>query len=162
MSKDGWPADQPQEAVFRIGIFGEDAGEGKGRNACPDRGCNSGTLGSGWGSGAVEFPYLITPISALQEAFNEKRVSVSAYPTNSLPIKEAPAILNDQDLCIVFANSDSGEGYMKADGINGDRNDIFLQKGGDLLIQQVADGCGAGQGSTIVVIHSVGPVILDK
>ena len=51
---------------------------------------------------------------------------------------------------------------MNADGINGDRNDIFLQKGGDLLIQQVADGCGAGQSSTIVVIHSVGPVILDK
>ena len=47
LSRDGWPADQPHELVFRIGIFGEDAGEGKGPNACPDRGCNQGTLASG-------------------------------------------------------------------------------------------------------------------
>ena len=75
---------------------------------------------------------------------------------------QAPAILIDQDVCIVFANSDSGEGYKSWEGINGDRNDLNLQKGGDLLIQQVADGCGAGKGSTVVVIHSVGPVILEK
>lgn len=47
LSKDGWPADQPHELIFRIGIFGEDVGEGKGPNACEDRGCNQGTLGSG-------------------------------------------------------------------------------------------------------------------
>ena len=29
--------------VFRVGIFGEDAGPGKGANACQDRGCNEGT-----------------------------------------------------------------------------------------------------------------------
>jgi beta-glucosidase len=44
LSKDGWPADQTHELVFRIGIFGEDAAEGKGPNACEDRACNQGTL----------------------------------------------------------------------------------------------------------------------
>jgi len=162
LSKDGWPADQPHELLYRIGIFGEDAGEGKGPNACPDRGCNQGTLGSGWGSGAVEFPYLISPVSALKKAFNEERVYVTDYPTNSPPLKAAPAIIKDQDLCIVFVNSDAGEGYLAADGIRGDRNDLFLQKGGDDLVQNVAEGCGDGKANTIVVVHAVGPVILEK
>ncbi|KAH8601466.1 glycoside hydrolase family 3 protein [Bisporella sp. PMI_857] len=162
LSKDGWPADQKHELVFRVGIFGEDAGEGDGRNACPDRGCNQGTLGSGWGSGAVEFPYLVTPIEALKKAFNKDKVYVTEFPSNTPPFQKAPALLKDQDVCIVFANADSGEGYKAWNGINGDRNDLFLQKGGDRLIQQVAEGCGGGAGSTIVVIHSVGPVILEK
>ena len=38
-------------AKCRIGVFGEDAGPGQGPNACADRGCNQGTLASGWGSG---------------------------------------------------------------------------------------------------------------
>jgi beta-glucosidase len=162
LSKDGWPTDQPHELIYRVGIFGEDAGEGSGPNACEDRACNQGTLGSGWGSGAVEFPYLISPAAALKEAFNKERVYVSDFPVNTPPFKQAPAILADQDVCIVFANSDSGEGYKSWNGINGDRNDLFLQKGGDKLIKDVAQGCGEGKGSTIVVIHSVGPVIVEK
>ncbi|KAL3418798.1 glycoside hydrolase family 3 protein [Phlyctema vagabunda] len=162
LSKDGWPAGEDHEIVFRIGIFGEDAGEGKGPNACADRGCNQGTLASGWGSGAVEFPYLISPVSALKEALTKDKVYVTDFPTNSLPFKQAPAMLKDQDVCIVFANSDGGEGYLSDNGIRGDRNDLFLQKDGDTLIKNVAEGCGDGNGSTIVVIHSVGPVILEK
>ncbi|KAK2626464.1 hypothetical protein QTJ16_003639 [Diplocarpon rosae] len=161
LSKDGWP-DEDHELPMRIGIFGDDSGPGDGPNSCPDRGCNSGTLGSGWGSGAVEFPYLITPASALKEAFNKDRVYVSNFPTNKPPFKKAPEMLEDQDFCIVFANADAGEGYMSHDGINGDRNDLFLQNGGDELIVSVADGCGDGKGLTIVVIHNVGPIIVDK
>lgn len=162
LSRDGWPANNTHELIYRIGIYGEDAGEGRGPNACADRGCNQGTLGSGWGSGAVEFPYLVTPTSALKDAFNSDKVYVTEYPTNTPPFQQAPAILTDQDVCIVFVNADSGEGYIAVDGIRGDRNDLLLQKGGDSLVQQVATGCGDGQGSTIVVIHAVGPVILEN
>ncbi|RDW92337.1 hypothetical protein BP5796_01731 [Coleophoma crateriformis] len=162
LSKDGWPVGDKHELVYRVGIFGEDAGEGKGPNACADRGCNQGTLGSGWGSGAVEFPYLVSPVSALKKAFNKDKVYVTDFPTNTPPMKMAPAILNDQDVCIVFVNSDGGEGYISSDGIRGDRNDLYLQKDGDVLVQQVSEKCGNGNGSTIVVIHSVGPVILEK
>ncbi|KAG9726429.1 glycoside hydrolase family 3 protein, partial [Aureobasidium melanogenum] len=38
-------------------------------------------------------------------------------------------------------------------------NDLYAQKGGDELVQKVAAKCG---GPTIVVVHSVGPVILEK
>lgn len=162
LSKDGWTSGETHEINMRIGIFGEDAGEGKGPNACKDRGCNQGTLGSGWGSGAVEFPYLISPGSALKEAFNKDRVYVTEFPTNTPPAKTTPVILKDQDICIVFANADAGEGFLSDNGIRGDRNDLFLQKGGEDLILMVADACGNGKGSVIVVIHSVGPVIVDK
>jgi beta-glucosidase len=46
--------------------------------------------------------------------------------------------------------------------VHGDRPDLNLQKGGDKLIEDVAKGCGNGNGNIIVVIHTVGPVILEK
>ena len=162
LSKDGWPADQPHELTFRIGIFGEDAGKGDGPNSCEDRACNKGTLGSGWGSGAVEFPYLVSPMAALKKAFNKDKVYVTEFPTNSPPFKTAPSILKDQDICIVFANADSGEGYRWVDGVKGDRNDLLLQKGGEDLVNEVAMGCGGGKGNTVVVVHTVGPVVVEN
>jgi beta-glucosidase len=143
---------------YRVGVYGEDAGPGKGPNLCADRGCNQGTLGSGWGSGAVDFPYLISPWHALRTAFNSQSVEVSSYLTNRVGRSD----LEDKSLCLVFANSDSGEGYIAADGIRGDRNDLFLQKDGDRLVQTVANGCGAGKGKTVVVVHAVGPVIVES
>lgn len=47
-------------------------------------------------------------------------------------------------------------------GVRGDRNDLYLQKKGDKLIQDVATGCGKGKGNVVVIIHTVGPVILEK
>lgn len=161
LSKDGWTTGD-HGTKMRVGIFGEDSGPGKGPNACMDRGCNQGTLGSGWGSGAADFPYLVTPASALKGAFNKDRVYVTDFPTNSPPLKVSPEILEEQDICIVFANSDSGEGYISHDGINGDRNDLFLQNSGEELVRSVADGCGGGKGLTVVVIHSVGPVVVEQ
>ncbi|THH04054.1 hypothetical protein EW145_g5804, partial [Phellinidium pouzarii] len=127
----------------RVVIVGEDAGEGKGRNVCPDRGCNQGTLAVGWGSGATDFPYLITPHDAIKAAFDKKRVSISSFLTNAIPPTGA---LENQDVCLVFVNADAGEGYISHDGVAGDRLDLFPQKGGDKLIQAVARRCGDGNG----------------
>ena len=149
-------------AKFRVGIFGEDAGPGDGPNACPDRACNQGTLASGWGSGAVEFPYLVAPIQALQSAFDLERVNITSFLTNNPPFKQSPEIIHDQDLCIVFINADAGEGYRTVDGNRGDRSDLYAQKGGDSLVQMVADSCGDGDSDTVVVVHAVGPIIMDN
>ncbi|KAJ5772288.1 CAZyme family GH3 [Penicillium odoratum] len=142
---------------YRIGIYGEDAGPGQGPNFCADRGCNQGTLASGWGSGAVDFPYLVNPWDALQSAWSSETVDVRGYLNNNVAVQD----LVEQDLCLVFANADGGEGFIKNDGINGDRNDLFLQRNGTGLIEGVAHHCGNGHGKTIVVVHSIGPVILD-
>ncbi|KAK3396674.1 glycoside hydrolase superfamily [Sordaria brevicollis] len=154
------------EGKFKIGIFGEDAGpipsSPSNPNACKDRGCNQGTLASGWGSGAVEFPYLITPIDALRREFDPSTISLHTHLSNSLPLtsSEKQAIA-DLDLCLVFVNADSGEGFTSWSNVRGDRPDLFLQKNGDGLIQTVAAQCGGGFSDVVVVIHSVGPVVME-
>ena len=142
---------------YRVGIYGEDAGPGQGPNFCGDRGCNQGTLASGWGSGAVDFPYLVNPWEALQSAWPKDTADVRAYLTNDVAMED----LTEQDLCLVFANADGGEGFIANDGINGDRNDLFLQRNGTQLVEGVARHCGGGQGKTVVVVHSIGPVVLE-
>lgn len=145
---------------YRIGVFGEDAAANPaGPNACDDRSCNVGTLGSGWGSGAVEFPFLIPPIKALISAFSNKTVELTKHLTNTIPAKAAPELLSAQDLCLVFINSDAGEGFESWNGVKADRNDLYAQKGGDALVSRVAGSCG---GPVIVIVHAVGPVILER
>ncbi|KAJ5670563.1 uncharacterized protein N7477_005926 [Penicillium maclennaniae] len=143
---------------YRVGVYGEDAGPGQGPNVCPDHGCNQGTLAEGWGSGAVDFPYLISPWDALQTAWNPETVDIRGYLTNAVAVKD----VKEQDLCVVFANSDGGEGFIRNAGVNGDRNDLFLQRNGVALIERVARHCGSGHGKTVVVVHSIGPVVLDS
>lgn len=149
------------EGKLKIGVFGEDAGPGKGPNICIDRACNQGTLASGWGSGAVDFPYLVPPITPLRDGFNMTKVQFSEYLTNQ-PAFASDASILDQDVCIVFANADAGEGFVRWENVAGDRPDLFLQKGGDDLIVKVAKGCGGGAGEVLVVIHAVGPVVMEK
>lgn len=156
LKKGGWKGK-------KVGIYGEDAGEGHGRNFCKDRGCNQGTLASGWGSGAVEFPYLVTPLEALSKAFDAETSSADEKPeiTSILhndDLKKISSSAAKQDLCLVFINSDAGEGYLKDLGVKGDRNDLFAQKNGDKLVSTVASSCA----NTIVVIHAVGPVVVEK
>ncbi|KAK4149789.1 glycoside hydrolase superfamily [Chaetomidium leptoderma] len=148
---------------FKVGVFGEDAGPGNGPNHCKDRACNQGTLASGWGSGAVEFPYLVSPIEALRKQFDSSKVELSEYLTNTPSITgKDNTVLDDLELCIVFANADAGEGFVKWEDVSGDRPNLNLQSGGDDLIVNVASKCGSGTGDVIVVIHAVGPVLMEK
>ena len=162
LSKKGSSRRRDNTGKYKVGIFGEDAGPGDGPNVCPDRSCNQGTLGSGWGSGAVDFPYLVPPLKALQSAFDPEFVDISSILSNEIPAKTASSLLNDQDLCIVFINSDAGEGFLSWNGIRADRNDLYAQKGGDKLVQRVARECGRGKSDTVVVVHAVGPVVLER
>jgi beta-glucosidase len=160
LDRKGWKKGKRQ-TKYRVGVFGEDARlPHAGINNCPDQSCNEGTLASGWGSGAVNFSYIVEPMSAIREAFDKDSVYVTDWLENKLPSQKV--ILEDQDLCIVFANADAGEGFEHYEKIRGDRNDLYLQKGGDKLIQDVAKGCGEGMGDVVVVIHAVGPVIMEN
>ncbi|KAF1991563.1 glycoside hydrolase family 3 protein [Aulographum hederae CBS 113979] len=165
LSRNGWkdPGNSKNKNhKFRVAIIGEDARENQnGVNDCPDKGCNVGTLASGWGSGAVEFPYLVSPIQALRKAFNDSTVQLTEALVEKIPSGNR-GLIEDQDLCIVFINSDSGEGYIETDSIQGDRKNLRSQRGGDYLAKDAGDNCGKGQGSTIVVIHSVGPTLVEN
>lgn len=155
------------DGKFKIGIFGEDAfGNPNGDNACPDRGCNVGTLASGWGSGAVEFPYLVKPIEALRKNFDKDTIELQEINDSGT----GPRLMEyarEQDLCMVFVNSDAGEGFLSWNGVKGDRNDLYPQKDGDDLVRGVAENCGGKNSNgtaaaTIVVVHTVGPTILER
>ena len=58
---------------------------------------------------------------------------------------------------MVFINSDSGEQYITVDGNEGDRKNLTAWHGGDALVLAVA----AQNPNTIVVVHSVGPLIVE-
>ena len=59
--------------------------------------------------------------------------------------------------CIVFANSDAGEGYITVDNNEGDRSNLTLWHDADTMIATVAGMCN----NTIVVMHTVGAVLVD-
>jgi beta-glucosidase-like glycosyl hydrolase len=162
LKRSGWSAGTGNpERKFRVVIVGEDARQNQnGINSCKDRGCNSGTLASGWGSGAVEFPYLISPLEALQKAFSKDSVNVTSYPGSQWS-NGLEKLVVDADLCMVFLNADGGEGYIQSEGVAGDRNDLYPQKKGNVLITEVAKNCGKGASNVVVVIHSIGPVIVE-
>jgi beta-glucosidase-like glycosyl hydrolase len=162
--RSGWsgPTEEKPKRKFRVAVVGADAiNNPNGDNACVDRGCNVGTLASGWGSGAVEFPYLISPLEALKTSFLPEHCEVGSYPGIKWSTGLGKLVM-DADLCMVFVNADGGEGYIKAEGVAGDRNDLYPQRNGNVLINQVAKKCGNGASNVIVVIHSIGPVIVEE
>ncbi|KKK26322.1 beta-glucosidase [Aspergillus rambellii] len=126
-----------------------------GPNACFDRGCNIGTLAQGWGSGTAEYPYLVAPLDAIQARLSNSETKMVTSITDDAS-SGAEAATSAQT-AIVFITADSGEGYLTVEGNVGDRNNLDPWHDGNALVQAVA----RANTNTIVVIHSVGPIILE-
>ncbi|KAK6430127.1 hypothetical protein LTR95_013724 [Oleoguttula sp. CCFEE 5521] len=143
-------------------VFGSDAGEAMyGPNGCGDRGCDNGTLAMGWGSGTANFPYLITPLEAIKSVVRGNGGSIESVIDDFAYAQQsalAHRVSQTGGACIVFANSDAGEGYITVDGNEGDRNNLTLWHEGDALVNNVASQCP----NTIVVMHTVGPVLVGN
>jgi beta-glucosidase len=139
-------------------VFGDDATENPyGPNGCSDHGCDNGTLAMGWGSGTSFFPYLVTPLEAIKSEVVGKGGVIQSVVDN-YAYTQIQALANQASVALVFANADSGEGYIEVDGNMGDRNNLTFWQGGDALIRNVSAICN----NTILVIHSVGPIIIDE
>jgi len=147
-----------------IAILGSDAGPNfDGPNACQngntDKGCSQGTLAMGWGSGTANFPYLIDPLSAIANwVHSQDPTVVIDYLLDDFNTAQASKLAAKSELCMVFANADSGEGYITVDGNAGDRNNITLWHGGEALINATMTQCN----NTVVVLHTVGPVVMES
>lgn len=140
-----------------LAIIGEDAiVNPSGPNACPDRNCDTGTLAMGWGSGTAQFPYLVAPLDAIQVQASADGTNLVTSTTNDIGsgVRAASAAAT----AIVFINADSGEAYITVEGAAGDRLNLDPWHSGNDLVQAVAN---VNQ-KTIVVIHSVGPLILES
>ncbi|TFY79508.1 hypothetical protein EWM64_g4509 [Hericium alpestre] len=112
----------------------------------------------GWGSGSVNFPYLVDPLSAISSFVRgQTPTTVIEGVLSDFNYAQVTSIATQADTCLVFANADSGEGYITVDNNAGDRQNLTLWHGGDELIQTTAASCA----NTIVVLHAVGPVLVE-
>ncbi|TDL28550.1 beta-glucosidase [Rickenella mellea] len=140
-----------------IGIVGNGAGPSSvGPNGYSDRGGDDGVLGTGWGSGTANYPYLITPLSAITTRAGADGSVVSSSLSDS-NLNAAATTATGKDVALVFITADSGEGYITVEGNAGDRNNLNAWHGGDALVAAVA----AVNKNTIVVVNTVGPIIVE-
>ncbi|CEJ82086.1 Putative Cel3b-like protein [[Torrubiella] hemipterigena] len=140
-----------------IAVIGEDAGPNpKGPNGCDDRGCDDGTLAMEWGSGTSNFPYLITPDTAIQNQAIKDGTRYESVLSNYQTKATKNLVSQPNCTAIVFANANSGEGYINVDGNAGDRKNLTLWKNGDDLIKTVA----SVNPNVVVVLHTTGAVLV--
>ncbi|KAH8668571.1 glycosyl hydrolase family 3 N terminal domain-containing protein [Xylariales sp. PMI_506] len=140
-----------------LAVIGQDAGPSPyGPNGCPNRNCYAGTLAMGWGSGTTEFPYLISPLDALNLQAVDDGTRIESVLNNSATDVISALVSQADATSIVFVSADSGEGFINIDGNLGDRTNLTLWADGDALVKNVSALCN----NTIVVIHSVGPVLV--
>lgn len=145
----------------RISVFGVAAGpDPEGPNCQEDLGCSNGALGGGWGSGAVNFPFLITPLEAINERASKAGSIVNYYlrpgSINDLQMGARDATFSDVN--IIFGLTDSGEGFLEVDGNVGDRKNTTLWHDVEPTILDAA----SLNKNNIVVISTIGPVNLEK
>ncbi|OIW26750.1 glycoside hydrolase family 3 protein [Coniochaeta ligniaria NRRL 30616] len=147
----------PLRKPASVAVIGEDAQDTPGGpNACPERGCDKGTLAMAWGSGTAEFPYLVSPASALEHQAALDGTSFTNISSNA-DIPGAVAAARMAEVAIVFGNADAGENFITLAGNAGDRNNLTLWLGAEELMRAVA----AVNNNTIIVLHTVGPVIIE-
>lgn len=96
-----------------LAVIGQDAGPNlNGPNSCPDRGCNDGTLAMSWGSGSVDFSYLITPDDALKRDAVQNGSRYESILNNYATSQILGLVSQANATAIVFVNANSGEGYV--------------------------------------------------
>ncbi|KAK3321596.1 glycosyl hydrolase family 3 N terminal domain-containing protein [Apodospora peruviana] len=147
----------PLKRPASIAVIGEDAQDTPGGpNACPERNCTKGTLAMGYGSGTADYPYLISPATAVKlQAASDNTVFTNI--SGNWDLDAAKATASNASVAIVFVMAHAGENFITIDGNAGDRNNLTLWNGGDELIKAVA----SVNPNTIVVLHTVGPVIIE-
>ncbi|TLD15234.1 hypothetical protein PspLS_10634 [Pyricularia sp. CBS 133598] len=146
----------PFKAPRRLAVVGSaSVANPRGINSCVDRGCNEGALGMGWGSGTTNYPYFSAPADAIRARAQQDGATVTLSASDSTA--NVANTVRDADAAIVFLTSNSGEGYLQVDGSLGDRITLDPFHNGNQLVQAVAQA----NKNTIVVVHSVGPVILE-
>lgn len=143
--------------VKRILVTGVQAGtDPKGFN-CKDQRCIEGAITLGWGSAAVNNPYVITPYEAISKKARELGMVVD-FASDPWDLENLESVSDVADLAIVVVGANSGEGFIEVDGNFGDRSNLSLWFNGDEVIKKVADNCE----NTVVVVNAVGPIDMEE
>ncbi|KAG7100012.1 hypothetical protein E1B28_001799 [Marasmius oreades] len=140
------PLNKPRSLI----LVGRDAGPSViGPNSPGGGPAAQGILAVGGGSGAAGFPYLISPYEAIQARARDDHTSIS-WVLDDFNLPSAASLSTGKSAAVVFVNINSSEGS--------DRKNLTLADDTEALIQAVA----ATNPNTIVVVHSVGPVIIES
>jgi beta-glucosidase len=101
--------------------------------------------------------YLSAPYDEIRSRASKDGTKIFSSTTDNPAAGAAAA--RQASTALVFINSNSGEQYVKVEKVQqGDRTDLDPWHGGNELVEAVAQ-TGV---PTIVVVHSVGPVILER
>ena len=93
------PLNKPKSLV----LIGNDAGPAlRGPNNFVDRAGDDGILGVGWGSGTTQFPYLVSPLEAVQSRAKQDQSSLSWWLDNYDVDGAANAALNQDVAVFIF------------------------------------------------------------
>ncbi|KAK1749345.1 putative beta-glucosidase A [Echria macrotheca] len=141
-----------------IAVVGRDAQDDpRGPNACKERACIEATVAMGWGSGTAEFPYLISPATAIKTRAAADGTTFF-NTTSNWDLETAKAVARNASVAVVCVVAHAGENFVSVGGNAGDRNNLTLWDNGDALIRAVA----SVNPNTIVVLHTPGPVALAQ
>lgn len=146
-----------ENGIRRLFVAGSAQNSDKRGFNCKDQKCTGGVMTSGWGSAAVNNPFVVTPFDAIKERAVARGIILDIN-TDDWDVSRAEEQADYADMSIVMVGAYSGEGFIEVDGNYGDRNNVSLWHNGDELIRHVADRCRR----TVVVINTVGPVDLEK
>ncbi|RYP61981.1 hypothetical protein DL771_009921 [Monosporascus sp. 5C6A] len=147
----------PLNKPRKLALVGSAAATGRhARNQCTDRACNEGALGMGWGSGTAEYPYFVSPQDAITERARADGTTISTSLTDNTG--SVASAVSGADAALVFITADSGEGYLTVANNEGDRVNLDPWNNGNQLVDAVA----RASDNVIVVVHSVGPIVLES
>ncbi|KAK3990968.1 family 3 putative glycoside hydrolase [Cladorrhinum sp. PSN332] len=146
------------ETIDSIAVIGND-GQDWDPNSCPERAClpRPGTIAMGYGSGTAEFPYLISPATAILSRCQQHNITFF-NTTSNWDLPTAQKVASFASVAVVFAAATAGENFVSIDNNIGDRNNLTLWDNGDALITAVA----SVNPNTIVVLHTPGPVLVSS
>ena len=115
----------------------------------------NGHVPLGYGSGATDFGYLVTPlegITNLAKKYNikvlssgkliykdKKKLENVVHISAREDIEKGVSVAKDADVVIVFAKAISGEGYINVENTIGDRGNLDLLHNANKLIEKIAE-----------------------
>ena len=124
-----------------------------------------GNYAIGYGSGATDFTYLITPISTIRKKANEEgwtfasSTALTGDFTNGRTevTTGLPNVCSDATFTFLFIGALAGEELKTIDGQKGDRNDLEPFKGGADLVNKVISDCP----NTKIILIIYGPATVN-
>ncbi|EPQ26186.1 uncharacterized protein PFL1_06122 [Pseudozyma flocculosa PF-1] len=139
-----------------LAVLGQDAGPAeRGMTSCGDGGTscrpdgNNGTLTLGGGSGWAYPPYIIDPLSAIQQKARESGFDVN-HSLDNYNLENIAFQANHSEAALVFVNAYATE--------NQDRQNLTLWANGEKVIKTAAKN----NNNTIVIIHAPGQVEMSS